>query len=238
MGKFLCKLTRREEIAAGTLAFHLARPPRLQFTPGQSVTVGLIDPPEMDAQGPARSFSMVSAPGDEELIFATRLRDTAFKRVLRRLPLGTELRVLGPVGAFTLHREADRPAVFLAGGIGITPFVSMIRQVARDEPSRALTLFYSNRRPEEAAFLEALETLAQTSRGLRLVPTMTDVRGSSWAGERGRIDAAMLARHLPALRGPCYYVAGPPLMVTAMQQMLASAGVPAGDVRADEFSGY
>ncbi len=240
MGRFLCKLTRREEVAAGTLAFHLERPPRLQFTPGQYVTVALIDPPETDAQGPVRSFSMVSTPGNDELIFATRLRDSAFKRVLRRLPLGTELRVLGPVGTFTLHREADRPAVFLAGGIGITPFMSMIQQAARDQPSRPLTLFYANRRPEEAAFLEALEELAQSSPGFRCVPTMTDAAGSSgrWTGETGRIDAAMLARHLPALRGPLYYAAGPPAMVAAMRQMLASAGVPAGDVRADEFSGY
>jgi len=240
MAKYLCRLTKREEIAQGTLAVHLERPPEFQFRPGQYASLTLLDPPETDEEGNTRTFSMASAPGEDHLVFATRIRGSAFKRVLGRLSPGVDLRLSGPAGAFTLHADAATPAVFLAGGIGITPFMSMIAQAAHEGSRRSLTLFYANRHAEEAAFLDTLEDLSRRLRGLRLVPTLTDPAGlaPSWRGETGRIDAAMLARHLPDLRAPLYYVAGPPGMVEAMQAVLAAAGVAEERVRSEEFPGY
>ena len=84
------------------------------------------------------------------------MSDTAFKRVLKTMPLGTEVRIVGPFGSLILHQNADRPAVFLAGGIGITPFRSMLLQATEQKLPYHLILFYSNRRPEDAAFLEEL----------------------------------------------------------------------------------
>jgi ferredoxin-NADP reductase len=147
-------------VAEGTLAFHFERPAGFQFKAGQFVNVTLVEPPETDAEGNSRSFSMASAPFETDLIVATRIRDTAFKRVLKAMPTGSEVSIAGPFGSFTL-RQNSRPAVFLAGGIGITPFRSMLLQAARERLSRRLFLFYSNRRPEDAPFLDELSDSKQ-----------------------------------------------------------------------------
>jgi ferredoxin-NADP reductase len=240
MAKYLCRLTKREEIAKGTLAVRLERPPEFQFRPGQYASLTLLDPPETDEEGNTRTFSMASAPAEDRLVFATRIRGSAFKRVLSRLEPGTTLRLSGPAGAFTLHADPATPAVFLAGGIGITPFMSMIAQAAHEGSARPITLFYANRRAEEAAFLDALEDTAGRLPGFLFVPTLTDtaVLDASWRAETGRINGAMLARHLPALRRPMYYVAGPASMVEAMQAVLTAAGVTEDRIRSEEFPGY
>jgi ferredoxin-NADP reductase len=146
----------------------------------------------------------------------------------------------GPSGSFNLHKNDAKPAVFLAGGIGITPFLSIVRQAAKDRQRRSLYLFYSNRRPEDSAFLDMLGKASTDDSGFHFIPTMTAMEKSRrrWTGERGVIDRGMLLRHIPELQGPIYYLAGPPAMVTAMRQMLTSAGVDEDDIRTEEFSGY
>ncbi len=233
-------LVRASEVAEATLAFTVEKPAGFAFRAGQAAELSLFDPPETDDEGNYRTFSIVSAPSEPVLTFATRLRDTAFKRVLRKMPVGAAIGLDGPFGSFTLEASQAKPAVFLAGGIGITPFVSIIRDATERGDPRPLQLFYSNRRPEDAAFLEDLAALGKRNRQFTLIATMTGAEGSAaaWGGERGLIDAAMLARHLPALHGPVYYVAGPPRMVAAMRIMLVAAGVNEGDIRAEDFGGY
>jgi ferredoxin-NADP reductase len=123
--------------------------------------------------------------------------------------------------------------VFLAGGIGITPFLSIVRQADRDRLPQKLYLFYSNRRPEDAAFLDSLQALETPNSNFRLICTMTEMSKSKkgWKGETVLIDKEMLSRHLAALQGPIYYIARPPAMVVAMQQTLVSAGIVADDIR-------
>src|SRR5437016_7613197 len=116
------KLKTRSEVAERTLEFRFDKPAGMTFKAGQFMELTLIDPPETDAEGNTRGFSINSAPDDPELTFTTRLRDTAFKRRLQTMPLGAEIKVEGPFGNLTLHNDPSRPAVFLAGGIGITPF--------------------------------------------------------------------------------------------------------------------
>jgi ferredoxin-NADP reductase len=140
----------------------------------------------------------------------------------------------GPGGLMVLHEDASRPAVFLAGGIGITPFLSMARDAAKRNLPQRIVLFYSNRRPQDAAFLAELEQL-QGDR-FKLVTTMTDA--PDWRGERRRISRELLAEHLADLRAPVYYFAGPPGMTMAVQGMLADLGVAEDDMRSEEFYGY
>jgi ferredoxin-NADP reductase len=233
-------LLNRAEVAEGTMAFHFAKPPNFQFRPGQSVDITLLDPPETDGEGNTRTFSIASAPFEGELVIATRMRDSAFKRVLRQAALGTKLKVEGPSGSFVLHRKVEKPAVFLAGGIGITPFRSMILEAAHEKTPHQLYLFYSNRRPEDAAFLDELTEAAKQNPNFHLIATMTEVEKSSqkWKGQSGFIDEQMLTKHLPSLEGPIYYLAGPPAMVAAMRGILTKAGVDEDDIRTEEFSGY
>src|SRR5215831_14607803 len=159
MSKYTTRLNERCDVAEGTMAFHLEKPPGFQFKAGQYMNVTLVDPPETDAEGNTRSFSIASAPFEADLVVTTRMRDTAFKRVIRTLSLKSEIQISGPVGSFTLHADASRPAVFLVGGIGITPFRSIILQATKDRLVHKLYLFYSNRRPEDAAFLDELQNV-------------------------------------------------------------------------------
>jgi ferredoxin-NADP reductase len=154
-------LTNRKEIAEGTMAFRFELPAGFEFKPGQSLDLTLVNPPETDAESNTRAFSIASAPFDSDLMIATRMRDTAFKRVLRKAPVGVEFKIEGPSGSFVLHRNTEKPAVFLAGGIGITPFLSIISQAAHDKAPHQMYLFYSNRRPEDAAFLDVLTQTAE-----------------------------------------------------------------------------
>lgn len=240
METFRIKLLRKQEVAERSMAFHFEKPEGFQFRAGQVIDLTLIDPPETDAAGSTRTFTLASAPYENELAVVTRMRESAFKRVLSALPAGAEVLLEGPMGSFTLHSNASKPAVFLAGGIGITPFLSIAKQAAHDHLPHRIYLFYSNHRPEYAAYLEELEALEKANPRFRLIPTMTDVgpSGKSWNGETGFIDAAMVGRHLDTLQGPIYSIAGPPEMVEAMRQMLTDAGVDADDIRTEEFAGY
>jgi ferredoxin-NADP reductase len=240
MPKYETTLASSETVAEGTMAFHFAKPAGLAFKAGQSMNVSLLDPPETDAKGNARTFSIVSAPHENELVVATRMRDTAFKRVLGAMPAGGRVSLRGPAGKFTLDAGDGRPAVFLAGGIGVTPFVSMLREAAHAKLARDLWLFYSNRRPEDAAFLDELMRLPAHHPRIHFVGTMVEMDKSSrpWSGEKGFLDRALLERHLNDLAANVYYIAGPPGLVEAMRKMLLGAGVAQDAIHADEFFGY
>lgn len=238
MPSYEVKLAGREELAEGTLAFRFEKPAGFQFKAGQAVVLELVDPPPEDGQK-RRTFSLVSAPFERTLAIATRMRDTAFKRALRTLPDGATLKLTGPIGQFALA-DAARPAVFIAGGIGITPFMSILRQAARDRSPQALRLLYSNRRPEDSAFLGELEALERQNGDFRMVATMTAMSQSAreWDGETGLINADLIKRAVGGLAAPLFYVVGPPAMVLAMQETLRAAGVAEDDILTEEFYGY
>jgi ferredoxin-NADP reductase len=240
MAKYTTTLNERRDVAEGTMVFHLEKPPGFQFKAGQYMNVTLIDPPETDEEGNTRSFSIASAPFESDLVVTTRLRDTAFKRVFRKLSLKSEVRISGPFGSFTLHTDVSRPAVFLVGGIGITPFRSMILQAAKDKLAQKLYLFYSNRRPEDAAFLDELQSAEKQNPNYKFIATMTDIGKSKqpWQGATGYITQEMLTKSIGDLNGPVYYSAGPPSMVAAMRQMLTTGGIGDDDIRTEEFTGY
>jgi ferredoxin-NADP reductase len=238
MPSYQVTLAGREQLAEGTLAFRFEKPAGFNFKAGQAVVLELLDPPAGDGQK-RRTFSLVSAPFETTLVIATRMRDTAFKRALKALPEGADVKLVGPIGQFTLA-DAARPAVFIAGGIGITPFMSMLRQAARDRSPQRLLLLYSNRRPQDAAFLGELQELERQNGNFRLLATMTDMSSSTrkWDGETGLIDADLIRRSAGGLNAPVYYVVGPPAMVVAMQETLRRIGVAEEDIRGEEFYGY
>lgn len=233
-------LLHSREIAEGTREFTFERPEGFEYEAGQTIDLYLIDPPEMDDEGPVRTFSLVSAPHEPDLKIATRMRDTAFKRALGNYESGHELAWDGPYGSFTLHKNAKMPAVFLSGGIGITPFISLLKRAAHEKLPHKIFLFYSNRRPENTAFLDELTELAHVNPNVTLVMTMTEMEKSSkpWQGETGFIDRAMLEKYVGDLAEPIYYLAGPPQMVAAMKGMAIAAGADEDKVRFEEFPGY
>ena len=233
-------LEGREQIAEGTMAFHFEKPAGFSFKPGQAIDVVLPDPAAADAQSVRHAFSIVSAPFEGHLVIASRMRDSAFKRALKSLPVGSRAKLAGPFGSLTLHCDRAQPAVFIAGGIGITPFMSILRQAAKDQLPQRLSLLYSNRRPEDAPFLAELQQLERQNKNFRLVATMTKMSQSArqWDGETGLIDEHLVRRVVGNLSAPIYYLVGPPGMVEAMRQALNRTGINDDDIRSEEFYGY
>jgi len=233
------KIKEKHEVAKGTLMvlFDLLGE-EIDFTPGQYFWVTLLDPPYDDEKGPRRHITVVTSPNERGVLgLATRVRDSAFKRSLAELPVGAEVDVEQPKGDFLLPDDTRQEYVFIAGGIGITVFRTMLRYIAEEGLPHRVTLVYSNRDRESAAFLDELEELAEAHPNLELVLTMTDDPG--WDGETRRIDAEMLRDHLGDELGSfTYLVAGPPSMVEAVVDALRGAGVPEDQVRPERFSGY
>jgi ferredoxin-NADP reductase len=234
------KLTKRYEIAERTMAFEFEKPEQFKFKAGQSIDMTLIDPQETDNEGNKRAFSIASSPEDDRLLIGTRMRDTAFKRVLGAMPIASRVTIEGPFGNLVLHNNQTRAGVFLTGGIGVTPFRSILLRAVGDRLPHHLLLFYSNRRPEDAPFLKELQVMQRHNPHYIFVPTMTEMGQSHrpWQGERGIINQAMLAKYLKNAVSPIYYLAGPPGMVSAMRALLNGMGVDDDDIRSEEFSGY
>ena len=240
VASFMVKLRDRQEVAERTMAFRFEKPAGFAFEAGQFMEVSLIDPPQTDAEGNGRAFSIASAPHEEDLMVTTRMRDTAFKRVLAALPIGSQVKIEGPFGDLTLHHNASRPAVLLAGGIGITPFRSMVVRAAHEKLPHRIALFYSNRRPEDAAFLTELQSLEKVNPNYTFVGTMTHMEASHrpWHGATGLLNYELLSRFAQGLASAMYYIAGPPAMVSGLQAMLNTAGIDDDNIHIEGFDGY
>ena len=233
------RVAEKQEVAKGTLlvVFDLLGE-EVEFTAGQYFFVTLLDPPYDDERGARRHFSVVTSPNEQgRLGVCTRLRESAFKRSLAELPVGAAVEVEEPKGSFLLPEDANRPYVFIAGGIGITVFRSMLRYIAEEHLPHRVTLVYSNRDRESTPFLEELSELERASANFELVLTMTE--DGSWNGETRRIGPELLRDHLSDdLRSYTYLVAGPPSMVDSIVATLQAVDVPEERLFADRFSGY
>ena len=233
------KVKEKREVAKGTLmvTFDLGDE-EVDFRPGQYFHVTLLDPPYEDEKGPRRHITIVTSPNDRNTLgLATRLRDSAFKKGLQELEVGDEVDVEPPKGKFMLPEDTSRPLVFIAGGIGITVFWSMLQYIEEKSLPYRVTLIYSNREREETAFFEELRSYQQRNPNLRLILTMT--QDPDWDGESRKIDAQFLRDHLSDdLNEYTFMAAGPPDMVEAMKEALAAVGVAEENVLAQGYSGY
>jgi ferredoxin-NADP reductase len=233
----LVKETR--EVAQGTLlvVFDL-QGEEVDFRPGQYFWVELPDRGHEDERGLRRHFSVVTSPTERGVLgVCTRLRDSAFKKTLAELKVGDEVEVEPPKGDYMLPEDTSPHYVFVAGGIGITVFRSMLRYIADTGEPYRVTLVYSNRDRASTPFLDELEELEGMLADFQLVLTMTQDDG--WEGESRYVSAELLSDHLDGeLADYTYLVAGPPPMVEAVAGQLAEAGVPEEQVLPDRFSGY
>jgi len=230
-------VAEKREVAKGTLLVLFAVDGYPEYRPGSYFWVELPDRGRTDEKGLRRHISLVTSPTDLGVVgLATRLRNTAFKQTLAELEVGDEVEVEEPKGSFLLPADTGAEYVFVAGGIGITVFRSMLRYVAAEQLPYRITLVYSNRDRESAAFLDELEELERRIAGLRVVLTMTDEAG--WEGETRRIDAEVLGDLLGDLENRQFLVAGPPAMAQAVVDSLHGAGLAEDRVLADKFSGY
>ena len=230
-------VAEKREVAKGTLFVLFAVDDYPEYRPGAYFWVELPDRGHSDEKGLRRHISLATSPTERGVVgLATRLRDSAFKQTLAELAVGDEVQVEEPKGSFLLPEETSADYVFVAGGIGITVFRSMLRFIADEGLPYRVTLVYSNRDRESAAFLDELEELERRVDGLRLVLTMTDE--PAWEGETRHLDAEVIGELVGGLDGKTFLVAGPPAMAEAVADSLLGAGLPEERVLADKFSGY
>lgn len=237
--EYRVKIIKRSRLAHEKIGLHLERPEGFRFVSGHNIDVGLVNQAEIDPSDSARTFSIASAPHEKDLLIAARLRSNPYKESLNDLPIGSELTINGPYGTFRLHQDISRPAAFLVGGIGITPVLSMIRQAAAEQRDYPIYLFYANRRMEDTAFHDELESYRDKFETYTYVPTFSRQETSDieWHGETGYIGRAMLERYIPDLSSPQYYVVGPTPMVWGTLQELENI-VDRSLVKVEDFTGF
>ncbi len=240
MPEFPATLIEKREIARETCEFKFAKPKGFDFKPGQFMTLILPDLDPKVPKGNRRSMSIASSPTDEYVAFGMRMGTSAFKQRIDKLQPGEEISMMGPFGQFVMPEDESVPLVFLAGGIGITPFLSMIKYCADTEAKRNLTLIYCNSCIINSSYLPELEELDKQYDELRYLPTMTDLEHleHEWKGTTGLITADMIKKEIKDYTKPLYMIVGPPGMVEAMVAMLKEIGLPEKQIVIEKFTGY
>ncbi len=224
------------EVAEDTFELVLETAGKVAFRAGQYCRVQLPDLKYADRKA-SRKFSLVNAPHDgHRVVIATRTGRTGYKRSLLELEPGAEVEIQKVKGKLVLPTKPPRPVVMVAGGIGIVPFISMLRDLEHHGTLRDVTLLYFNRTTRSAAYLDELQAMAERQPGLRLLPVMT--REPGWEGETERLSQELFSRILPDVADHDYYVVGTPLMVEAAVDVLRASGVPKGQIQDEDFSGY
>ena len=232
------KLLSRYAIAANTMAFELEKPEGYTFVAGQHTVVSLPELRYDDKRGSTRPFTIASAPGADTILLVTRQTGSGFKKTWQELPLGSEIQITKASGDLVL--EENEPAVFITGGIGITPFRSMILDIYHRQLDTPVHLFYSNKNAEAAAFHSFFTRLTKDFDALEYVPTMTEINHyhNDWNGEKRKIDESFIRDYVQDIPVPFYYISGPPSMVTDLSGILETLGIEKEKVKTESFYGY
>ncbi len=239
MATFTTKFIKSQAVAQDKMAFYFEKPEGFEYIPGQHASLKLLNPVDTDSEGNERTFSFITIPSDPTIGFTTKMRDSAFKRNLKNMSEGTEIEIRDPRGSMVLPSDAKRPVAFLAGGIGITPFMSMAKQAAHENYPQKVYLFYSNKTREEAAFLDELSALAEQNSNFTFIPTMTqeDVQ-SGWEGEQGHFTEDLIRKYISDVNNTIFYMAGPAGLVKGVTQVLTALGVESLFVKSEDFGEY
>lgn len=232
--KFQVKLINKHQIAQDAVAFEIEKPDSFRFVPGQTIDVALNQLPQFDPKVNKRIFSIASAPSEKNLMFATKLTGSIYKKALNKIKINDNLGIDGPYGVFKLHRDAKSPAVLIAGGIGITPFRSMILDARDHDFPHQIWLFYSNSN-NPIPFHYTISNINHAH--FKYIPTITG-NAESWYGEVGRINSQLIRKYIINVFEPFYYLAGPSKMVEAIKKMLLGLGVLPDHVKQSIFIGY
>lgn len=226
---FNTTLIDRKVVAENTLEISFKRPNGFSFKAGQYIQLDVLELLYSDPKGTSRVFSITSSPLDQEKI-SVAWRDTGsgFKRTLKELPSGALVKIEGPHGFFTLPENSPRPIVFVAGGIGITPYLSMVRYVTEKKKlfSFPITLLYANRSRESAAYLTELEDMTNRNDNFTM------------KNKYGRTDEEFIRQNIKNTHQCVWYIAGPPDMVDSTRNLLFLLGIDDGRICLEEFMGY
>jgi glycine betaine catabolism B len=199
-----------------------------------------------DSRGSTRHFTISSSPTEGQMIrLTTRIRDeSGYKQTLDELPIGTIIEGDGPTGTFIMDEMETGPHVFLAGGIGITPFRSMIKYIIDKKLETPIYLVYSNSIPEEIAFKKELEDITKKHSNIKVAFTVSRPEESKerWSGVKGRIDENLLRSLIEKwqleIGNLIWWICGPPAMTDAIEQVLGKMKITSDKIRSEKFTGY
>jgi glycine betaine catabolism B len=234
------KFVGKQELAKNTAIFTFRPNKPLNFTPGQYL-LWSIPHKKSDLRGHRRYFSIASSPTEDNFTFVTKFSDksSSFKANLRQLPVGAEIMATSLDGDFVLPKDTHQDCVFIAGGVGIAPFRSMVKHLLDTKQGQTITLFYSNNTVDEICFTDLFDQ-ANRAFGMKTIYTLTaaDQVPGGWNGKVGYIDADMIKTEADNFRKALYYISGPDPMVRAMEKTLASLAIPKRQIKTDYFPGY
>jgi glycine betaine catabolism B len=254
-------LTEKQEVkGTDIMTFKFTKEGYPEYKAGQFAFFPL-DNVNNDSRGPVRHFSLASSPTEDALIISTRIRDTPYKQRLSTIQECAQVEVSKPQGNFVLHDDYSKHTIFLSGGIGVTPFRSMIKYATDKQLPVKITMFDSNRSQQNILYKDEFDKWAAQDKNLKIVYTiteeekgreqeqhgMTDASGSTtetkgnWNGERGRIDRTMIERHLSKeeISNAIFYICGPPGMISALEDLLKKQfQIPEERIKVEEFTGY
>ena len=213
---------------------------RFAFTPGQYMewTLGH---PDTDSRGNRRYFTLASGPAENNIRMGIKFyqKSSTYKKALLRMKTGDEIIAAQIAGDFVLPDDRRQKCVFIAGGVGITPFRSMIRDLLDKHQKRPITLFYTNKRVNEIIYKDVFDR-AEQELGIRTIYTVTDQNTvpTNWKGKVGRIDPQLIQQAVPDYRQCIFYISGPNSMVESFKGMLQHMKVPAAQIKTDYFPGF
>lgn len=219
----------KKKVAENTLEVSVKRPHDFYFEPGQYIQLSIPELLYSDYRGSSRQFSIASSPFDlEKISVVFRESDSGFKRTIRELPPNAPVIIEGPYGFYTLPEKSNNPFILIAGGIGITPYLSMARSFEKRGLSFPVRLLYGNRNRESAAYLSELLSIAD------------QVRNFSVRSVNGPIDREFVVKNvgISNLQYFTWYIAGPPAMVASVHNTLSLLRVSDAQIYMEEFTGY
>ncbi len=231
------KERRRESADVMSFIFDLCGQP-FEYLPGQYAFYELDKLAFPDERGNRRHFTISSSPTEKGIImFTTRLRGSGFKETLHRARMGYGLTVTGPEGDFVLPGVKTRQHVFIAGGIGVTPFRSMMRNAADIKTPIHARLLHFSRSVQDLVFRNELEEIASKMPSFSYVCSVEEA-DPGWQGDRGVLTEAFLRGHVADIHRSLFWISGPPPAVEAFKQVVRKTGVPEKSIRTDDFTGY
>lgn len=238
--KLLTAIQQKLQIAPDMVDFLFPLQKKLAFSPGQYMEWTLPHK-KPDSRGNRRYFTIASSPTEDTLRIGVRFypNGSSFKKaMLQAVPT---IPIVGAQvsGDFTLPKNKDQKLVFIAGGIGITPFRSMIKYLVDRREKRPITLLYSNKMVEHIVYYDIFNAAQQTL-GINTVYTLTDVAKvpGDWRGSVGRIDARMIAQFVPDYKERLFYLSGPRSMITSYEDTLKRMGIKEKHIKKDYFPGF
>ena len=215
------------------------KPDGFNYEPGQYLEINL-EHQNPDDRGTTRWFTLSSSPTEGDLMITTRLveKHSTFKQALFDLKPSDSVNAKGPMGKFIMPKDPNSEIVWIAGGIGVTPFRSQMKFILDNQQQRKITLIYSNRTKNDICFTKLWEEAQASVKNFKLVSTLVDEVPPDWEGESGMVDEAMIKRAVGQPADKIFYVSGPEPMVEAFKPKLMAMGIKEENIHQDWFPNY